>query len=75
MTHLSISEDWLENLQFNANELATIRAIGECRGKQELYAKQSPEVIHFHKIYMPNIYRHFYLNITFYRLTHATNPV
>ena len=45
MTHLSISEDWLENLQFNANELATIRAIGEYRGKQELYAKQSPEVL------------------------------
>ncbi|MDC0036681.1 Fic family protein [bacterium] len=45
MTNLSISEDWIENLQFNSNELATIRSIGECRGKQELYAKQSPEVL------------------------------
>lgn len=45
MTPKSLSEYWLENLQFDSNELATIRAIGEYRGKQDLYAKQSPEVL------------------------------
>lgn len=45
MNNLSISENQLEDLHFTSNELATIRTIGEYRGKQDLYAKQSPEVL------------------------------
>ena len=45
MDTLSISPNLLNQLSFNSGELATIRAIGEYRGKQDLYAKQSPEIL------------------------------
>jgi Fic family protein len=45
MDTLSISPNLLNQLSFSSEELAAIRAIGEYRGKQELYAKQSPEIL------------------------------
>ena len=45
MDTLSISSHYLNQLSFTSEELATIRAIGEYRGKQDLYAKQSPEAL------------------------------
>jgi Fic family protein len=45
MDTLSISPNLLNQLSFSSEELATIRAIGEYRGKQDLYAKQSPEIL------------------------------
>lgn len=45
MDILSISPNLLNQLLFSSEELATIRAIGEYRGKQDLYAKQSPEIL------------------------------
>jgi len=45
MDTLSISPNLLNQLLFSSEELATIRAIGEYRGKQDLYAKQSPEIL------------------------------
>lgn len=41
----SLSPDYLASLRFDARQLATLRALGECRGKQRLYAAQSPEVL------------------------------
>jgi Fic family protein len=41
----SLSQKYIEALSFNAGELATMRAIGEHRGKQALYFKQSPEAL------------------------------
>lgn len=41
----SLSPDYLANLRFNAQQLATLRALGEYRGKQQLYFTQSPEVL------------------------------
>ena len=45
MDTLSISSHFLSQLSFSSEELATIRAIGEFRGKQDLYSKQSPEIL------------------------------
>lgn len=41
----SLSPDYLAKLRFDAQQLATLRALGECRGKQQLFAAQSPEVL------------------------------
>jgi Fic family protein len=41
----SLAPTYLDRLRFNAAQAATLRAIGECRGKQELYARQAPEVL------------------------------
>lgn len=40
----SLSPDYLAKLRFNAQHLATLRALGEYRGKQQLFVAQSPEV-------------------------------
>lgn len=41
----SLSPDFLATLRFHARQLATLRALGEYRGKQQLYVTQSPEVL------------------------------
>ena len=41
----SLSPDYLAKLRFNAQQLATLRALGEYRGKQQLFVAQSPEVL------------------------------
>jgi Fic family protein len=41
----SLSTDYLAQLRFDAKQLATLRALGEYRGKQRLYVAQSPEVL------------------------------
>lgn len=41
----SLSPDYLAKLRFDARQLATLRALGECQGKQRLYVAQSPEVL------------------------------
>lgn len=41
----SLSPDYLAKLRFDAQQLATLRALGECRGKQQLFVVQSPEVL------------------------------
>ncbi|MBK7615955.1 MAG: Fic family protein [Burkholderiales bacterium] len=41
----SLSPDYLVKLRFDAQQLATLRALGEYRGKQQLYVAQSPEVL------------------------------
>ncbi len=41
----SLSPDGLARLRFDAQQLATLRALGEYRGKQQLYVTQSPEVL------------------------------
>ncbi len=41
----SLSPDFLGALRFDARQLATLRALGEYRGKQRLYMMQSPEVL------------------------------
>ncbi len=41
----SLTQDYLKKLAFSAEELATLRAIGEHQGKQALYFKQSPEIL------------------------------
>lgn len=41
----SLSPDFLARLRFDARQLATLRALGEHRGKQQLYVAQSPEVL------------------------------
>ncbi|PLY58662.1 Fic family protein [Herbaspirillum sp. BH-1] len=41
----SISPDYLAGLRFNAQQLATLRALGEYSGKQQLFVAQSPEVL------------------------------
>ncbi len=41
----SLSPDYLAKLRFDAQHLATLRALGEYRGKQQLYVAQSPEVL------------------------------
>ena len=37
--------DYLAKLRFDTQQLATLRALGEYRGKQQLYVAQSPEVL------------------------------
>ena len=41
----SLLPDYLARLRFDARQLATLRALGEYRGKQQLYVAQSPEVL------------------------------
>lgn len=41
----SLSPNYLKLLEFTSEELASLRAIGEYKGKQELYFQQSPEVL------------------------------
>lgn len=41
----SLSPDYLAKLRFDAQQLTTLRALGEYRGKQRLYVAQSPEVL------------------------------
>ena len=41
----SLSLDYLAKLRFNARQLATLRALGEYRGKQQLFVAQSAEVL------------------------------
>lgn len=41
----SLLPDYLAKPRFDAQQLATLRALGEYRGKQQLYVAQSPEVL------------------------------
>ena len=41
----SLHEKYLESLTFSAEQLTILRTIGEYQGKQELYFKQSPEIL------------------------------
>lgn len=41
----SLSPDYLSKLRFTSQQLASLRALGEFRGKQQLYVAQSPEVL------------------------------
>lgn len=41
----SLAIDYLNKLTFNAEQMATWRTLGEYRGKQELFFKQSPETL------------------------------
>lgn len=41
----SLQPAYLQNLRFDAQQLGTLRALGEYRGKQQLYVVQSPEVL------------------------------
>ncbi len=41
----SLKENYLNSLTFTTEQLSTLRAIGEYRGKQGLYFKQSPEIL------------------------------
>lgn len=41
----SLSEQFLKSLTFTAEQLTILRTIGEYQGKQELYFKQSPEIL------------------------------
>ena len=41
----SLMPEYLESLAFGANQLATLHAVGEYRGKQALYFHQAPEIL------------------------------
>ncbi len=41
----SLSPEYLSKLRFDTQQLATLRALGEYRGKQQLFVAQSPEVL------------------------------
>lgn len=41
----SLSPDYLAKLRFDTRQLASMRALGEYRGKQQLFVAQSPEVL------------------------------
>ena len=41
----SLSTEYLALLRFDAQQLATLRALGEYRGKQQLFVAQSPKVL------------------------------
>lgn len=41
----SFEKEYLENLKFPAEILSNLRAIGEYKGKEELYSKQSPDAL------------------------------
>jgi Fic family protein len=41
----SLQPDYLQSLRFDTQQLGTLRALGEYRGKQQLYVAQSPEVL------------------------------
>jgi len=42
----SLTPQFLAALRFDGTQAATLRALGEYQGKQQLYAAQSPEVLH-----------------------------
>jgi Fic family protein len=41
----SLTSEFLSKLRFGANQAATLRAVGEYRGKQALFYRQAPEVL------------------------------
>ena len=41
----SLDQKYLEGLTFSAEQISTLRALGEYRGKQALFFKQSPEAL------------------------------
>jgi hypothetical protein len=41
----SLTPAYLAKLRFGTRQLATLRALGEYRGKQRLYIAQSPEIL------------------------------
>lgn len=41
----SLVPEYLDRLRFDANQVATLRALGEYRGKQALFYRQAPEVL------------------------------
>lgn len=41
----SFQKKFLQRLQFNATQVATLRQIGECKGKQVLFSQQTPETL------------------------------
>jgi Fic family protein len=41
----SLSTEYLDGLSFDKAHIATLRAIGELKGKQELFSQQSPEAL------------------------------
>jgi Fic family protein len=41
----SLTSDYLDHLRFDGQQAATLRAIGEYRGKQALFYRQAPEVL------------------------------
>ena len=41
----SLSRDYLEKLRFSASDLKSVQALAEYRGKQELFARQSPQAL------------------------------
>lgn len=41
----SLTPEFLANLRYDGLQIATLRALGEYRGKQQLYVAQSPEVL------------------------------
>ena len=41
----SLKTEYLENLTFTAEQISTLRSLGEYRGKQALFFKQSPEAL------------------------------
>ena len=41
----SLSPNTLAGLRYSAEDIASLRQLGEYRGKQELFARQRPEVL------------------------------
>jgi Fic family protein len=41
----SLTPAFLQRLRFDTQQMATLRALGECRGRQQLFVAQSPEVL------------------------------
>ncbi len=41
----SITQNYLSNLTFSAEQLSALRNLGECRGRQTLFERQRPEVL------------------------------
>ncbi len=41
----SLSRDYLEKIKFDSTHATSLRVIGEFRGKQELFKRQSPEAL------------------------------
>lgn len=41
----SLTDEFLDRIRFTADHAAVMKAIGECRGKQALFARQTPEVL------------------------------
>ena len=41
----SLSQNYLSNLTFTAEQVSALRSLGECRGRQTLFEKQRPEVL------------------------------